>query len=454
MRNLKIKSRKVQTAFPLCFILLSFLIICCNNELKVDQEAFFPPKADEESGFETFYPDSGGFGTKLILRGYNFGTDTNYVKVTVNNKKAKVVRVNNNILYAVVPTRADTGYVRLYLKKGEEFKEYTSDRKFRYLFKSNVSTLFGIPGQAASNIREDGSYNEAKLRRPWQLTTDKDGTIYFSDEGRGVSNSSGALRKASKGNVETLVYCSSGPYQSCNALAFSLNEDTLFMANRWTGEVTNDINVMYSTRDANFVNVKGLIAIKRAGTASVTIHPKTGQLFFDYGAEGTICRYTGNEEYKQVLTVKEGYRDLDLRLLFNQEGNVLYIIVRNKHCIYKASYNAATQTFGTPEFFVGAYGESGYANGIGTAARFNQPSTPCLDPEGNLLIPDKMNHCIRKITPEGEVTLYAGQPGQSGHNDGTPDKAKLFEPEAVSFSGNALIVADRGNHVVRSIVIE
>ena len=87
-------------------------------------------------------------------------------------------------------------------------------------------------------------------------------------------------------------------------------------------------------------------------------------------------------------------------------------------------------------------------------SRFNQPSTPCLDPEGNLLIPDKMNHCIRKITPEGEVTLYAGQPQKSGHTDGLPDKAKFYEPEAVTFSGNALIVADRGNHCVRNVVIE
>lgn len=70
------------------------------------------------------------------------------------------------------------------------------------------------------------------------------------------------------------------------------------------------------------------------------------------------------------------------------------------------------------------------------------------------LSPDKMNHCIRKITPEGEVTLYAGQPQKSGHTDGLPDKAKFYEPEAVTFSGNALIVADRGNHCVRNVVIE
>ena len=103
MKNLKIKSRKARLIFPLCVVLLSLLTICCNDELKVDKETFFPPKADEESRFDIFYPDSGGFGTKLILKGYNFGTDTNYIKVTVNDKKAKVIRANDKSRYRLCP---------------------------------------------------------------------------------------------------------------------------------------------------------------------------------------------------------------------------------------------------------------------------------------------------------------------------------------------------------------
>lgn len=454
MKNLKIKSRKARLIFPLCVVLLSLLTICCNDELKVDKETFFPPKADEESRFDIFYPDSGGFGTKLILKGYNFGTDTNYIKVTVNDKKAKVIRANDNIIYAIVPSRADTGYVRLYLKKGEEFEEFTSETEFRYLFKSNVSTLFGVPGKAAEDNRLDGPYAEALLRRPWQIVTDNDGTIYFVDEGRGQSKN-GALRKASNGNVETLVYDNNGVFQSPNGVVFSLNEDTLFIPNRWTGsDVNTDVNIVFSTRDANFVNTKALVTIPKAGTNSVAVHPKTGEVFFDHNSEGAVYRHTGNGNYEKMLVVREGYNDMEMRLLFNKTGDILYIIARKKHCIYRVTYNAATHTFGIPELFAGDYGESGYASGKGTGARFNQPSTPCLDPEGNLLIPDKMNHCIRKITPEGEVTLYAGQPQKSGHTDGLPDKAKFYEPEAVTFSGNALIVADRGNHCVRNVVIE
>lgn len=166
MENFKLNSGKVKAALPIYMVLLSFFVICCdNNEIKSNSEFFYPPKADVESTFETFYPDSGGLGTKLIIKGSNFGTDTNYVRVTVNQLKAKVVRVNDNILYAVVPARADTGYVRLYIRKGEEEVEYTSDREFKYMFKSNVSTLIGTPGKQAADERLDGAYTVALLRR-------------------------------------------------------------------------------------------------------------------------------------------------------------------------------------------------------------------------------------------------------------------------------------------------
>ena len=42
-----------------------------------------------------------------------------------------------------------------------------------------------------------------------------------------------------------------------------------------------------------------------------------------------------------------------MRLLFNKTGDILYIIARKKHCIYRVTYNAATHTFGIPELFAG-----------------------------------------------------------------------------------------------------
>ena len=53
-----------------------------------------------------------------------------------------------------------------------------------------------------------------------------------------------------------------------------------FIPNRWTGsDVKTDVNIVFSTRDANFVNTKALVTIPKAGTNSVAVHPKTGEVF-------------------------------------------------------------------------------------------------------------------------------------------------------------------------------
>ncbi len=453
MKNLKSKNSKAFMVFPLCLMLLSFFVICCDDEIEPQSTTSYPPKADIESSFTAFYPDSGGLGTKLIIKGTNLGTDTNYVRVTVNNLKAKVVGVKDTILYAVVPSRADTGYVRLYVKKGENETEYVSNKEFNYLFKSNVSTLIG---QAKTEGTENGTYTEAKLRRPWQIITDNDGVIYWVDEGRGTS-SNGALRRAYDGLTETLVTNNTGPFQSPTQMAFSLTQDTLFIANMYNAaDVKNDVSVMYATREAGFVNFKALVEIPRSSTSSVAVHPKTGEIFFDHNDEGAVYKYDKNEPNacRKMFNVRGTYNGMVMRLLFNKEGDILYLILRAKHCIYKVTYDAVTGTFGTPEPFVGEWGTSGYQEGVGLAARFYEPSSPCLDPEGNLMIPDKKNHCIRKITPEGVVSLYAGLPMQSGYADGLPDKAQFYEPECVTFYDNTMYVADRGNHLIRKVVIE
>jgi sugar lactone lactonase YvrE len=94
----------------------------------------------------------------------------------------------------------------------------------------------------------------------------------------------------------------------------------------------------------------------------------------------------------------------------------------------------------------------GQDDGVAALARFNSPHGLATDQSGNLYIADTDNHTVRKITPTGTVSTYAGSPGQAGRTDGTVITARFNGPQgvAVDSSGN-VFVADTGNNLIRII---
>jgi sugar lactone lactonase YvrE len=415
------------------------------------------------STFTSFDPDSGGSGTKLIIRGSNFGNDSSYLKVTVNGKKANIVGVNDNILYAIVPARADTGVVALYVGKGDKARLMVDSSKiFYYQFSRTVSTLAGQQGQATVT---DGSYSEATFRRPWSLTHDKDGVIYEINEGRGTDKN-GCFRRLSDNKVETLIADYSGPFESPTAMAFNLNQDTLYMTH------------MYSRSDCDASHC-GLIALSRTDGfltpipliktnnvefmkfSGLAVNPVNGDVIFSNNYNGKLYRYEPKildrqKAYIELRTV-DNKSSAEMRLVFSKDGKYLYEIMKNLHCIYRTTYDPVTHSLGsTDELVAGVPGSSGYQNGIGSAAMFNTPSAGDFDEDGYLYIADKGNHCIRRINClTKEVTLYAGQGGVKGYKDGTPQESLFNSPEGLTvLDDQSIIVADRENSLIRKIVVE
>ena len=103
----------------------------------------------------------------------------------------------------------------------------------------------------------------------------------------------------------------------------------------------------------------------------------------------------------------------------------------------------------------GASGQTGFTNGLGLTARFNQPSGLCLDATGNLYVVDRANHTIRRINPAGTVTTFAGMAGVSGHKDGSGASALFNSPRGIAYDPvlKALFVTDSANQVIRKITL-
>ena len=131
-------------------------------------------------------------------------------------------------------------------------------------------------------------------------------------------------------------------------------------------------------------------------------------------------------------------------------GN-LYVCDFGNHRIRKITPDGMVST-------IAGSGVGGYANGQGTAAKFNCPRGICRDNKGNLYIGDSWNHRIRKITPDGMVSTYAGGGDtigvQSvGHYRDAPDTlARFYTPCEVKIDAQKNIyVADAYTHRIRKI---
>lgn len=106
----------------------------------------------------------------------------------------------------------------------------------------------------------------------------------------------------------------------------------------------------------------------------------------------------------------------------------------------------------SPEGNVSTFAGStnGYADGIGPSAMFSQQNAMCFDAAGNMYVADSGNDRIRKITTAGEVTTFAG--GSPGFSDGIGIAAKFNFPKGICIdpTGN-LYVSDEVNHRIRKI---
>jgi uncharacterized protein (TIGR03437 family) len=131
----------------------------------------------------------------------------------------------------------------------------------------------------------------------------------------------------------------------------------------------------------------------------------------------------------------------------DRSGN-LFIADQFNHRIRKISSNGIITT-------VAGNGTPGYSGdgGAATGAQINTPTGVCADPSGTLYIAEPGNQRIRKVDTSGIITTFAGNGSSAYSGDGGPAASASFYNAvrcAVDASGNVL-VADQSNHRIRKI---
>ncbi len=150
----------------------------------------------------------------------------------------------------------------------------------------------------------------------------------------------------------------------------------------------------------------------------------------------------------QKLSVFAGANDTTLfvepfGICFDTSGN-LYVADVGKHCI------SLVKPGGEVSVYAGTMKDSTLDGTLKTAS-LSSPSGICFDQKGNMFIAGFGDESIRKITPDGNVTTYAGT-GKTGYVDGPADSAQFSSPRGLCIDSKGNIyVGDCWNHRIRKI---
>lgn len=423
--------------------LVLFIFCACTKKSTTENGVPYDPSSPVTISRIT--PDSGGVSTQLMIYGSNFGSDTSLIKVFINGKPAPVIGSNGSAIYVLVPSKAGSGEVKVVVGDHSTTQEAIAPVGFRYIFYPRVSTLAGFTDKDGKTAIVDGPINKAQFEEPYWLSFDDKKNIWLLEEYRGLR-----FINADRTEVSTKFRTGNGMGRP-RTLSFNPGFDTLYITNDqwdWTG-----LSTAVATKADNFTRWTSLIYSQTTNGGAA--QPQTGDYFFNAYSTGAIFKWDRTAKVSREL-YRIGDVSWEFNVQFAPSGDFAYIVVVNQHYILKSRYNRQTGELETPVHFVGGRRSAGHRDGVGVDARFDQPHQGAFDENDNFYLCDVVNHCIRKITPEGVVSTFAGRPRTSGYADGALRDAQFHNPRGIIYdqASGTFYVADQVNRRIRTISTE
>ncbi|UCS91814.1 IPT/TIG domain-containing protein [Echinicola marina] len=457
-------------------LLIGLFYSCQVEEEGLDiGEAFDPSQPVVVSNFT---PSSGGAGQRLVIYGKNFGNDKDIVSVFIGGKEATVINVKGDALYCLVPRQAFGGEIEV--RVGGEGREVTgnSSKDFNYQRKMVVSTLVGYKNDRGDEPWKDGKF---KADDPIDMASGFWEPSFFKFDPLNPKHL-WAVFDFNNGLYlidleDSTVTKKRSDFDRPRSIDFTLDGQYMIIAEDRGGE--NDRATYRLSRDKDWQDREVMTRYRQCNGAAV--HPINGELYFNSYEKGQFFRFDLNKYFSEGLGVKD-YETLfvvqdpgwEYKIFMHPTGNYAYIMVINQHYILRVDYNWEKKQFNQPYLVCGQLRGAGYQDGVGSDVRLRNPyqgvfvkneeyAAEGKPDEYDFYFTDQYNHCIRKLSPQGSVTTFAGRGSSSinpdpwGYVDGDlREEARFDRPSGLAYSeeDKAFYVGDQMNHRIRKIALE
>jgi hypothetical protein len=430
--------------------LVSFLILLssCKEEDNGGSSSAYDP--NKPVTLESFTPTTGGMATRIILSGSNLGNDPAAIKVYLNQKLAPIVGCDRGKVLVITPRQpGDTCVISVVV--GKDSLSFTE--KFTYNTNTVVST---VVGQKGTNVFKAGSFGEATFHRPAYLTVDDEGNLFLSHH----DGPNCIVLISQQNRTVTQLIASDKP----NAPSTDITGKVIVVPLDPTdGYYEFDPLAQWAPRRRAILHPS--IEEQAAGIPNFTINAYKhsfavcmydSMVYTRSNRDGYLVKFNPKTRLGQQVKIGDkdaicGPFNTDSYIVFDPVNKTrLYCACSGQHCIYY--FDILTGETGV---YAGKQGSSGWRDGKKEDAQFNSPRQMILDINNNLVIADQNNHCIRRITPEGNVETVVGIAGKSGYQDGNPDDALFNQPWGLAIDNDYTIyVADYANQCIRKLTIE
>ncbi len=416
-------------------LLCAFLMLSCSDEN--DEGSAAPPEVASIS------PNEGPKATLVTIIGTNFGTTLAENEVTFNGKPATITAASATQLTVSVPPAAGNGPI-VVKSNGRQAANLPA-----FTFYWTVVTLAG-----STQGYVDGS--PAKFNVPSGIAADSLGNTYITDFANHV------IRKiTAAGVVSTFAGSVIGIADGLGTSAkFYLPNGSvidklgnIFISEEGAARIRKitPLGEVSTFAGSNYGNADGIGMSASFMSPSGIAIDKQGNLYVADQMNNRIRKVTPAGIVTTLAGSTEGYADgsgsgaqfyRPTGVAVDAQGNVFVADLFN-HKIRKITPSGGVTTIAGSTY--------GFADGNGTSAKFAFPAGLAIDKEGNLYVADSENQRIRKITPAGIVSTFAGT-GTAGTNDGVADVSQFSAPREVDVdaAGNVYVV-DAGSHRIRRI---